>query len=66
MDKERVKKIFDIVKTVLVWVFVAVSVFMMVFTIFSVNTFDRDDRSVFGYKFYIFDDYFGWCGGILF
>ena len=53
MDKERVKKIFDIVKTVLVWVFVAVSVFMMVFTIFSVNTFDRDDRSVFGYKFYI-------------
>lgn len=53
MGKERVKKIFDIVKTVLVWVFVAVSVFMMIFTIFSVNTFDRDDRSVFGYKFYI-------------
>ena len=53
MSKESAKKVFDIVKTVLVWVFVALSVFIMAFTIFSVNTFDRDDRSVFGYKFYI-------------
>lgn len=53
MDKEKTKKILGIVKTVLVWLFVAVSVLVMAFTIFSVSTFDRDDRSVFGYKFYI-------------
>ena len=47
------KKILDILRTVLVWTLIAASVGMMVFTIFSVNTFDRGNRSVFGYKFFI-------------
>ena len=32
---------------------VAISVFMMVFTIVSVNTFNRNDRNLFGMRFYI-------------
>lgn len=47
------KKVWKILSTVLVWAVVAVAVFMMVFTIISVNTFDRNDRSIFGFRFYI-------------
>ncbi len=32
---------------------VLLAVFMMVFTIVSVNTFDRNDRDIFGYRCYI-------------
>ena len=46
-----VKKILNVVKNVFVWCVVAVAVFMMIFTIISVNTFDKTDRSLFGYKF---------------
>ncbi|MBQ9760686.1 MAG: signal peptidase I [Clostridia bacterium] len=47
------KKVFGVVKTVLVWIVVAIAVFMMVFTIVSVNTFDQNDRSLFGFKFFV-------------
>lgn len=47
------KKVLNIVKTVLVWMVVVFAVGMMIFTIFSVNTFDQGDRGVFGYKFFI-------------
>lgn len=47
------KKVWNIVSTVLVWVMVAVTVGVMLFTIISVNTFDRNDRDIFGYKAYI-------------
>ncbi len=47
------KKAWKIISTALVWIVVAVAVFMMVFTIVSVNTFDRNDRDIFGYRFYI-------------
>ena len=47
------KKAFKIAKTVLVWLVVALAVFMMIFTIVSVNTFDRNDRDIFGYRCYI-------------
>ena len=47
------KKAWKIISTVLVWMVVIVAVFMMVFTIVSVNTFDRNDRSLFGYRCYI-------------
>lgn len=47
------KKILNIVKTVFLWVLVLVAVGMMVFTIISVNTFDRNDRDLFGLRFYI-------------
>lgn len=38
---------------ILTWILVIVSVLMMAFTIVSVSTFDRNDRSIFGYKAYI-------------
>lgn len=47
------KKAWKIISTVLVWLMVAVAVFMMIFTIVSVNTFDRNDRDIFGYRAYI-------------
>ncbi len=47
------KKILNIVKTVLVWLLILLSVAMMIFTVVSVNTFDRNDRDIFGYKAYI-------------
>lgn len=37
----------------MVWVVVAIAVFMMIFTIVSVNTFNRNDRDLFGHRFYI-------------
>ncbi len=47
------KKVFGIVKSVLTWLLVIVAVAMMVFTVVSVRTFDRNDRNLFGYKAYI-------------
>lgn len=47
------KKALHILKTVLVWLVVALAVCMMIFTIVSVSTFDRTDRSLFGYKAFI-------------
>lgn len=48
-----VKKALNIIKTTLVWLIVALAVFMMIFTIISVTTFNRNDRDLFGYKAYI-------------
>lgn len=47
------KKIWNIVSTVLVWTVVAVTVAVMIFTIISVNTFNRSDRDLFGYRFFV-------------
>lgn len=47
------KKALNILKTILVWLVVAVAVAMMVFTIVSVTTVDRNDRNLFGLRFYI-------------
>lgn len=47
------KKALHILKTVLVWLVVVLAVCMMIFTIISVNTFDRTNRSIFGYKAFI-------------
>ncbi len=47
------KKAWKIISTAFVWIVVAVAVFMMVFTIVSVNTFNRNDRDIFGYRAYI-------------
>lgn len=47
------KKILNITKTIVVWAVVVLAVCMMVFTIFSVTTFNRNDRSLFGYKAYV-------------
>ena len=47
------KKALKIVKTTLVWLVVLMAVFMMIFTVISVTTFNRNDRDLFGYKMYI-------------
>lgn len=47
------KKALNVIKNIIVWLIVIAAVCMMVFTIVSVNTFDRSDRSLFGYKAFI-------------
>ena len=47
------KKALNIIKTILVWLVVMAAVSMMVFTVISVTTFNRNDRDLFGYKIYI-------------
>ena len=47
------KKAINIIKTTFVWLVVLVAVTMMIFTVISVTTFNRNDRSMFGYKMYI-------------
>ena len=47
------KKALKIIKTTMVWLIVLLAVFMMLFTVISVTTFNRNDRDLFGYKMYI-------------
>lgn len=47
------KKVLHIAKNIVVWVLAILAVFMMIFTIISVTTFDRADRNLFGYKAFI-------------
>lgn len=47
------KKALNMIKNILVWLIVILAVCMMAFTIVSVTTFDRSDRSLFGYKAFI-------------
>ncbi len=46
-------KVLNGIKNVLTWVLVAAAACMMVFTVVSVTTFDRNDRDLFGYKAFI-------------
>ncbi|MBE5731263.1 MAG: hypothetical protein E7350_04875 [Clostridiales bacterium] len=50
---EKAQRIVNIVLKALTWLLVAFAVCMMVFTIFTVSTVDRNDRSIFGLRFYI-------------
>ena len=47
------KKIMNIALKVVTWLLAAFTVFMMIFTIVTVTTVDKNDRSIFGVKFYI-------------
>lgn len=47
------KKALNIIKTALVWLVVLLAVSMMIFTVISVTTFNRNDRDLFGFKMYI-------------
>ena len=47
------KKALSIIKTTFVYLVVLLAVSMMVFTVISVTTFNRNDRDLFGYKMYI-------------
>ena len=52
-SKSKFNKIMDVVAkciTVILFVFTAC---IMIFTILSVTTIDKNDRNIFGYKFYI-------------
>lgn len=46
-------KALRFLRNLLVWLFVIFAIGMMIFTIVSVTTFDRADRSLFGYKAFI-------------
>lgn len=47
------KKVINIVKNVVIWLVVLVAVCMMIFTIVSVTTFNRNDRHLFGFRAYV-------------
>ena len=53
MSKNIAKRVLGIISRLLSWIVIAVTVFMMIFTIFSTLTFDRNDRNLFGIRFYI-------------
>lgn len=46
------EKVLNLVKNIVTWVVVAVAVFMMIFTVISATTLNRNDRSLFGLKMY--------------
>ena len=46
-------KALKIIRSAAVWLVVALAAGMMIFTVVSVSTFDRADRSLFGYKAFI-------------
>lgn len=47
------KKVLHIIKNIFVWLVVLLAVCMMIFTVVSVNTFDRSNRNLFGYMAFI-------------
>ena len=47
------KRVFKIAKQVIVYAVATLAVCMMVFTIISVTTFNRNDRKLFGYRAYV-------------
>lgn len=53
MSKVTAKKVLGILSKIFTWIIIAITVGMMIFTIFSVMTFDRNDRNIFGIRFYI-------------
>ena len=46
-------KALKVIRSIVVWLIVALAVCMMIFTVVSVSTFDRSDRNLFGYKAFI-------------
>ena len=46
-------KVLKVIRNIVVWLMVVLAVCMMIFTIVSVSTFDRADRSLFGFKAFI-------------
>ncbi len=50
---DKMKKVLNISLKIVSWLLVAFTVFMMVFTIVTVTTVNRNDRNIFGFRFYI-------------
>ena len=46
------EKVLNLVKNIVTWIVVAVAVLMMIFTVVSATTLNRNDRSLFGLKMY--------------
>lgn len=53
MNRAKLQKILNIALKVVTWAVVAFTVFMMIFTVFTVATVDKNDRIIFGMRFYI-------------
>ena len=53
MKNDKIKNVLNVITKVLTGIVVAFAVFMMIFTIVSVTTVDKNDRSILGIKFYI-------------
>lgn len=53
MKSKASAKVLDILRTVFVIVVIAMAVIMLIFTLVSVNTMDKEDIDIFGYKFFI-------------
>ena len=51
--KESTKKILDYAAKIFSWVLIAFVIFIMIFTIVSVSTLGKNDRKIFGHKFFI-------------
>lgn len=47
------KKVVDVITKIITIILIAFTVFMMVFTVFTVTTVNKNDRNIFGFKFYI-------------
>lgn len=47
------KKVVSIIRSILIWLLIFLAVGMMIFTVISVTTFNRNDRNLFGYRAYI-------------
>ena len=50
---EKTKRAIEVTKKILSCILIAFTVAMMVFTIFSTLTFDKNERSIFGIRFYV-------------
>ncbi len=50
---DMAKRILNISLKVIAWLLIVFTAFMMIFTVVTVTTVDRNDRSIFGVKFYI-------------
>ena len=50
---EKAQKILNIVRKCLVGILIAFVIFIMIFTIVTVTTVDKNERNLFGYRFYI-------------
>lgn len=50
---EKVKKILNTLGNIIVVLIAALAIFMMIFTVISVRTFNQTDRNLFGYKAFI-------------
>lgn len=46
-------KVLKILKSIITWTLVVISIGVMIFTVVSVTTFDKADRDIFGYKAFI-------------